>query len=312
MSDWRNKAILVRLSLGAWSGNAGQRKCRALAAEMEQQHGTQRNKLKADAELLSREDRMTVQGIVSKARAYYYAHTVPWDDRGWRMLPAKLFMEFKETMASFADDLEAAVQRSILDRYEELREKARRGLNGLADAVPFPSYEKLKAKYRWQLGLEQLPRPEDLRVECLADYQMEELRAQMKERQDKQLQAAVAKMVEEIRKLLANLVEQISKRNEARTGDERRTPLHDSLIENLREVCRIMPTLNVGDDPFLANLIHKVDSELTSYDADSLRHSWGLRDQLKDKASSILSELANYAPNVENEEVDCDAATTAA
>jgi hypothetical protein len=230
------------------------------------------------------------------------------------MLPAKLFMEFKETMAQLADELEAAVQRTILDRYDELRDKARTALKGLADEVPFPTYEKLKGKYRWQLGLEQLPRPEDLRVECLADYQMEELKAQMKDRQDKQLQGAVAKMVEQIRALIANLVEQITKRNEVRSGDERKTPLHDSLIENLREVCRIMPTLNIGDDSFLANLIQKVDQDLTNFDAETLKHSRLLRDELKDKANSILSDLANYAPaaNDETEEVESDATNCAA
>jgi len=60
--DWRNKAILVRLTVGSWSGNAGQRKCRQIAAEVEEQHGTAHGKIKADAELLAKEDRGQVIG----------------------------------------------------------------------------------------------------------------------------------------------------------------------------------------------------------------------------------------------------------
>jgi hypothetical protein len=297
--DWRNKAILVRLTVGSWSGNAGQRKCRQIAAEVEQQHGTAHGKIKADAELLAKEDRAAVQAIVSEGRSYYYSVTVPWDDRGWRMLPARLFVEFKERMTQLGARLEQAVQETILNRYFELKDKAERCLNGLAQKVEFPSQENLAKRFNWKVAVEQLPRPEDLRVECLTDFQMEQLREEMRQRQESQLRAGVSAMVEQLRALVANLAEQLRRRDECEaTSAERRVPIHDSLIENIREACRVLPGLNISGDPFLANLIQRVQNELAGFEVEELRASRMRRKEAQHKASSLLADLANYQSEV--------------
>jgi len=103
-----------------------------------------------------------------------------------------------------------------------------------------------------------------------------------------------------IRALVRNLIEQLARRQEWREDDATRMPpLHESLIGNLREVCAVMPQLNVGDDPFLAGLIEKIGAELASVEIEVLKVSAPARQAVIEKASSILDALALYeAPAV--------------
>jgi len=148
MSDWRNKAILVRLTLGAWNGTAGERKCRPLAAELERNHQTHGNVFKSNAVVLERADRQPVTAAVSAIRMYFAEHTVPWDDRAWRLLGGNLIMPFRDKIEALKDAFESAVETNLIRRRDWLEEKARDRLNDTLDIVGgFPSVPGEKAGF---------------------------------------------------------------------------------------------------------------------------------------------------------------------
>ena len=310
MSEWRNKAILVRLTLGAWNGTAGERKCRPLAAELERSHQTHGNVFKSNAVLLERADRQPVTAAVSAIRTCFAGHTVPWDDRAWRLLGGNLIMPFRDKIAALKDAFESAVETHLIRRRDWLEEKARDRLNGTLDIVGgFPSVDELRGKFKCRVGYEALPNPDDLRLECMAGWQVEQLRAEMKERQDKKLACAVGRMVEQLRALVANLVENLQKRQVWHVGLGRTPSLYDSLVTNLRDACAVLPELNVNDDRFLANVIHKVRERLEGLNVEALKDDYMARNSAIMAGRSILDLMADYVPPTDDEtqEVDADA-----
>jgi len=303
MSDWRNKAILVRLTLGAWNGTAGERKCRPLAAELGRNHNTHGNVFKSNAVLLERADRQPVTAAVCAIRSYFLEHTVPWDDRAWRLLGGNLILPFRDKIAALKDAFESAVETHLIRRHACLEEKARERLNGALDTVGgFPSVDELRGKFKCRVGYEALPNPDDLRLECMAGWQVEQLRAEMKERQDKKLACAVGRMVEQLRALVANLVENLRKREEWRPGAPGKRPaIYDSLVTNLREACAVLPELNVNEDRFLANVIDKVRERLAGLNIEALKDDFVARQSAIQAGASILDLMADYEAPADDE-----------
>jgi len=97
-----------------------------------------------------------------------------------------------------------------------------------------------------------LPRPEGLRVECLTEYQIEELRREMRERQDAQLRGAVARLIERIRALVRNLIEQLARRQEWREGEATRIT---AILADTRVIEDAMRTYTAFDFPLDARAV---------------------------------------------------------
>ena len=72
----------------------------------------------------------------------------------------------------------------------------------------------------------------------------------------------------------------------------------DSLVENARELCELLPRLNVMDDPNLEAMRHSVEKALCVHDADDLRKSSIMRNETAAKLASIMDTMgAFYAPS---------------
>lgn len=86
-----NKAMLVKLEAHGWSGTQFDRQvtkdvaARAGAAE----RGAGRY-MKA---LMDKSALAGITGVIGDARNRHYELTVPWEDKGYRLLPVKLFEE---------------------------------------------------------------------------------------------------------------------------------------------------------------------------------------------------------------------------
>jgi trehalose-6-phosphate synthase len=61
----------------------------------------------------------------------------------------------------------------------------------------------------------------------------------------------------------------------------------DSLVDNAVELCRLLQTLNVTQDPKLERARQQLESILIGVDADELRKD-GARDEIKAKVDSAL------------------------
>jgi len=68
-------------------------------------------------------------------------------------------------------------------------------------------------------------------------------------------------------------------------------PFRDSLIENVRAIVRLAPTLNLLDDPRIGELCADIEQRLTAHDPEQLRNSARLRESVADEADAILRRM---------------------
>ena len=68
-------------------------------------------------------------------------------------------------------------------------------------------------------------------------------------------------------------------------------PFRDTLVENVRQIVRLAPMLNLMDDPRIATLCADIEKHLTAYDPDELRNSPTLRESVANQADDILRRM---------------------
>lgn len=271
-----DKAMIVTLSVSCWTARKQDKK---VAEEVEQKHGAvdagRYNKLLIDKQHL---DPLT--SMAGKIRQRHYDLTLPWLDNGGRLLPSKLFFKYRKEI----DDLKVAYHQRVdefIDLYDtKLVAAARNRLGTMYDPQDYPSSSTLRRKFDVDIDIIAVPQASDFRVE-VGDAERQRIQQEITERVERRQREAMAEAWERVRKV----VSAIQARMEAP-----KTIIHDSLIENAQELAQLLPGLNIGDDPLLAEVTHDITHNLL-VETWKLRKSATTRKALAKAAADILKKI---------------------
>ena len=68
----------------------------------------------------------------------------------------------------------------------------------------------------------------------------------------------------------------------------------NSLIDNARDLCSVLPSLNISDDANLEALRRDLEQSLCKYQPDHLRDDEVLREEVSDKMADIMSKMGAF------------------
>jgi hypothetical protein len=70
----------------------------------------------------------------------------------------------------------------------------------------------------------------------------------------------------------------------------------DSLVDNAIDLCRLMPSLNIANDPEMNAVKATIEQTLAKYasNVDALRHDPIVRTQAADKLAEVMRKMAGY------------------
>ena len=68
----------------------------------------------------------------------------------------------------------------------------------------------------------------------------------------------------------------------------------DSLVNNIVDLCALLPRLNIADDPRLEEMRQTVESTLCQANPEVLRDNIAVRATTASNAETILSAMAGY------------------
>ena len=93
--DLNSDAMLVSLRIAAWSGRMYDRKASAHVAV---HHDASASAGRYNKRLLPKDAFAALTATVSRARATHYEQTLPWDDKGARLLTVANYERYTELM----------------------------------------------------------------------------------------------------------------------------------------------------------------------------------------------------------------------
>ena len=101
------RAMLCALSISVWSTRKHDMEA---SEEIARQHGAQSDSGRYHKVLLPKAALAEIQKIVTEARQERYFMTLPWNDNGYRVLPAAAYMDHTEQMRALSDRFMPAVE----------------------------------------------------------------------------------------------------------------------------------------------------------------------------------------------------------
>ena len=282
--DITARALLVNATVRVWTG---EKRDRAITREICDLKGAEQDAVRANKSLLG-EAIKPVQIAERGVRAAVNAPTLPWLDGGTRILKGSAFIAFTESLAEPIRGFDAAVE-AFIAAYPEIRQEARRRLGEAYAEGDFPSQAKLRDRFGVKLTYLPVPSSDDFRVELAAE-EIATVRRNAEDALRDTVNDAVRTLLDRLREPVAHMATRL--RLFRRRSDGRaQHPFRDTLVENVRQIVRLAPMLNLMDDPRIAAICADIELHLTAYDPDELRNSSRLRESVANQADDILRRM---------------------
>lgn len=279
------RAMLVHLRTSMWTGRSKDERvisnvCHTFQAEEDAGDWF--------TDLVPRAALQPVNLARMRCRHVYFKYILPWMDGGLRILPAVMYLKYKEEMRKAVMEYEAAVE-TFLKKYPTLIAQAQKRLGHLLDGRHLPTVAEIRYKFTIQESVLPMPEATDFRAQIGQD-EIDEVRTQVTE----SIQNHTGQAMTELWNNLQTLVQKV-----AGTLKEPDKTFRDSLIGNLRDFCDTLPHYNLVGDTRLEEIRQETIKQIAELDPDELRQDHKVRkvasrraQRLADKMNSIMETLA--------------------
>jgi len=273
------KAMLINLSISQWCARKYDKK---ITKETNDLHNADNNAGRYNKQLIAKENLENIQKIVNQARVFHYENTLPWMDEGARILPASNFFEYTTKIKSFKDKFEVVVAK-FLDNYESFVEESKIKLNSMFNASDYPEKNHVINLFSFNTDIMPLPDSNDFRVQ-LSDYETAIIKQSIEEKSKIAIENANKDLWNRLYTAINHIKEKLSIKDSI---------FRDSLIENLKDLCKLLPKLNITGDVKLEQLAKDALNNL-AIDPETLRNNKDIRDDTAQNASVILEKMKGY------------------
>lgn len=277
-----SSSMLVELNISCWTG---QRIDKTVTRQVTNDNsatadaGQFRKNLMAGTSL-----RKELADYAASCRLRHNQLTMPWADRGPRLLPTSLFLDYKAEMNGRQQYFDDKVTQFVRD-YPLLQAQAQRALGALYDPEDYPSVDEVRAKFGFRLVFSPVPESGDFRLD-LPKQELDEMRAQYDAAFDSRLADAMREPWERLHNTISAMAEKLAKVEAAPDGTV--TRWHDTFIGNAAEMCKMLTHLNLTGDPKLEQARRDLERAIAGVDIDHVKEDAGVRTDLKAKLDTLL------------------------
>lgn len=278
MAKIHEEVLQVRLKLGQWSAR---RYDRQVSKEVDVKYDTigagNYNKI-----LIALAPLKVIYTQANLAKTYFYDHTLEWD-APYRLLPRKNFLDFCSKMRAFRNKWEQAVA-DFVRNYPALVDDAKVNLNGLFKADDYPQQSEIEGKFNFKASFEQLADPNDFRVK-LTEAQAEEIKADAITTTEERLSHALKEPWLRLHDALSHMSDRLK---------DRKAKRHSDYAKSICELTRIIPKLNIFDDPELNKISDEIKRKIGTVDMKSIRKDRSMQTHTAKEVDKILEQMKGY------------------
>ena len=275
-----SSALLVELNISVWPASKLDREITdKVNSDASAVRGASQTKKNLFAGTSLRKD---ISDFAARVRLYHNKHTLPWADKGERMLPTALFMDYKQTMNRLEAEFDLLVDK-FLDKYDTLVASAAFQLGTLFDRTEYPSRNQVANKFRMHISFCPLPTSGDFRLDIEAEVQRDLI-----EQYEKRAVAQVTAATQDSWTRLYNSLKRLSDRLVIEEDGKKRI-FHDTIVTGALEMCELLTHMNVLKDPSLEKARRKLEEVLSGVTPKELREEDGTRLDTKRKVDEILA-----------------------
>ena len=277
-----SSAVLVELNISVWPASKVDRETtNAVNANASAVWDASQTKKNLFAGTSMRKD---IDKFAARVRLYHNQHTLPWADKGQRLLPTKLFMEYKQTMDAHEHTFNMMCN-NFYAMYPQLVQDASVSLGSLYKASDYPDIEEVKGKFGFRRSVDPIPESGDFRLD-VSISDLEDIKTQYESKFSERLADAMRAPWERLHTTLTAMSEKLTER-----ASDQKVRYHDSLLTNAQDLCSLLTKLNVTNDPKLEEARQDLERALVGADMDGLKEDSFERHALKNKVDAIIGKF---------------------
>ena len=227
--------------------------------------------------------RKDIEKKAAHVRAHHLRMTLPWADKGDRLLTTALFMEYKTWLNKEQAEFNQLCD-NFFNAYPQLLLDAPTQLGTMYKADDYPSLDEVRGRFAFRFKFTPLPDSGDFRLD-IPNEERASLAAEYERDFNERLADAMREPWDRLHKLLQSTSEKLTDQ-----GDEKKR-YHETLITNAQELCALLTKLNVTQDPKLEEARRQLELTMLGADIEAVRESPEVRSSIKSKVDAILGKF---------------------
>ncbi len=275
-----DRALLVQLNISQWTARKHDKRATEDVAAM---HNAGKSAGRYHKALLPMNDYLdNVQKKATLIRTRYYQNTLPWAMDGTQMLPSANYLSFMTDFRKQKSEWEYAVA-LFIDHYDDMKTIAKRVLGSLYSEADYPSESEIIHKFKMDMAVFPVPST-DFRVQ-LSNDELNHIRGDLEARLASAQQAAVRDVWDRLFDKVKHIADKLA---------DPKAIFRDSMVENAKELCELLPRLNFTDDPNLEMMRAEVEAKLIGHHPEALRNNLDLRHDTASEAKAIMDKMSVF------------------
>lgn len=274
-----DRALLVQLNVSQWTARKYDKRA---SKEVTTAHGAASAAGRFNKSLLPMNDKLdNIHKKTTFIRTKYYDNTLPWGLDGTMMLPTANYLSFMSDFRKEKGEWESLVQ-DFLDEYDQMKLDAQRILGSLYDPADYPNVLELRHKFKMDMAVFPVPSA-DFRV-AIGSEELTRIQQDVERRVKEAEQAALKDVWNRLYERVKHMAEKLA---------DPKAIFRDSMVENAREICAMLPRLNFSDDPNLEAMRQQVEATLLKH-PEALRNDPDLRQDTAAEAKKIMDAMGAF------------------
>lgn len=277
-----SSAMLVEINRRRWNGYAQNKE---VTEQVKTQYNAGRKSARVNQTLLINEplfDQVnTLYGAISTV---LYHCTMPWLDRGPRLLTTPMFFNFNRDITTLINEVEQVALPAFFAEYPNMVARAGSSdrLGALFNPEHYPDVDTLRDHYSITLKYAPVPDAGDFRVD-VGQEALSMLRSSYESYYQDQLKSAYADVWQRTHEALTNMSKKLE-------GEKKQT-FRDTLVSNVEDMVELLDKFNITGDETMRRAKARIEQALRGVSAEALREDNSYRLDTKRKVDELLKEF---------------------
>lgn len=278
-----NSAVQVELNISVWTASKTDK---AATDKVINDNSAVQNAAQVRKNLMAGTNmRKSISDFAAGCRHWHGVNTLPWADKGARLLPTSLFLPYKTQATKNRDQFNSMVDEFVA-QYPALVKTASNYLGKLFNEEDYPSEEEVRSKFGFRMVFSPVPESNDFRLQ-VGEEDLRDLRSQYEENFNGRLADAMREPWNRLHTMLVGISDKLT---ENTNEDEPTRRYHETLITNAQGLCEMLTHLNITKDPKLEQARRDLEATMMGANIEVLREAPEARKSMKDKVDSILKQ----------------------
>ena len=225
--------------------------------------------------------------VAGRARLWNNINTMPFEDRGARLLPVSLFLNYYKPEMNQREQKFTGMVNRFIPNYEAARQTAKNYLGSMYREEDYPDAREIASKYKWTLTVKPVPSSGHFCLDVPAQ-ELEEMKLSCDADVEQRIAEAMRKPWDDLHKMLLGMSDKLQEPDEM-TGKEKR--FHSTFITNALDLCKLLSHMNITNDPQLEKARQQLELALVGTDLDEIKETEFARSSMKKNVDNILAQF---------------------